>query len=158
MAFNTFIARLLSHSENQPPAFQQFLLHSEQVWTCPGGVGPCTVTSKAPWAMVTCDPPSGQNDRRTDATENIYLSATSLAGGNKLSAMEHTSKCLFTWHSTFQAKVKQSSAVLFSFSLTFFPVLKTTNYIYCEIKFYTKICRETLFLCLLYDIILIFSD
>ena len=51
--------------------------------------------------------PSPLLDRMTDATENIYLSATSLAAGNKLSAMEHTSKCLFTWHSTFQAKVKQ---------------------------------------------------
>ena len=126
MAFNTFIARLLSHSENQPPAFQQFLLHSEQVWTCPGGVGPCTVTSKAPWAMVTCDPSwkEWQTQLKTFTFPQLrWRPVINYRQWNILPSV-----CLL---GTLHSKQRwNSSAVLFSFSLTFSPVLKTTNYIF----------------------------
>ena len=78
----------------EPSAYQPYMLHNEQVWTCPGGQGwrlvraslysevpclggwgqkvTCVVRSNTSWVMVTWEPsPCAQNDWQTDTIENI---------------------------------------------------------------------------------------
>ena len=48
------------------------------------GGSPCTVKSKASWVMATWGPFCGQTEWQSHMTENITLTLTPLASGNKL--------------------------------------------------------------------------